>query len=88
MRYFRIQTNRNLIKKLLIDFQSNIDGNETLISPRPLQGQSVAFYYAIVCVKPDGKNICIAQKFKNCKEITLQEYESDKASIKHFWSTC
>jgi hypothetical protein len=86
MRYFRIQTNRISIKKLLINFRSNIDANEALISPRPPQGQSTTFYYAIICVNPEGKNIHVVKKFKNCKEMTIQEYESEKASIKHFWS--
>jgi len=86
MKYFRVQTNRASIKKLLSEFQLSIESDEYIISPRPLPREVSEFYYALACVKPDGKNIGIVQKFKNCKEITMQDYEREKASIRFFWS--
>jgi len=85
MRYFRVQTNRVSIKKLIPAFRSSIESEECLVSPRPLPGEIIRIYYALACVKPEGKNIGIIQKFKNCKEITIQDYESEKALIKYFW---
>ena len=87
MRYFRVQTNRASIKKLLTSFQSCIEIDEHLVSPRPLPGEVFAFYFALACVKHDGKNIGIVKKFKHCKEITIQDYEDEKASIKFAWSS-
>ena len=72
--------------KLLSNFRVNIEFGEKLISPRPLQGDLPKYYYALVCVKPDGKNIGIVQKFKNCQELTFEEYETEKSSINHSWS--
>jgi hypothetical protein len=40
----------------------------------------------LACVKQDSKNIGIVQKFKNCQEITMQDYENEKSSITFFWS--
>lgn len=84
MRYFRVQSNRDSIKKLLSTFRTSIETDEHLVSPRPLQGETFTYYFALVCVKPEGQNIVLVKKFKNCKEITLQDYESEKASIKYF----
>ncbi len=86
MKYFRVKTNRASIKKLLSEFQLNIVIGEHLIAPRPLPRELPKFYCALVCVKPDGKNIGIVQKFKDCREITMQDYESEKTSFKYFWS--
>ncbi len=86
MPYFRINTNRASIQKLLVEFKSNIEIGEYLISPRPLPKEFQKFYFALVCVMPEGKNIGIVQKFKNCKEISKQDYENEKASFKYFWS--
>jgi hypothetical protein len=86
MKYFKVKTNRASIKKLLAEFQSSIEIGEYLISPRPLPRELPKFYYALVCVKPEGKNIGIVQKFKNCHEISRQDYENEKSSFKYFWS--
>ena len=86
MQYFRIKTNRVSIKKLLIEFKSSIEVGEYMISPRPLPRELQKFYFALACVKPEGKNIGIVQKFKNCSEISRQDYENEKASFKYFWS--
>lgn len=86
MKYFKVTTNRDSIKKLIAEFQSSIEIGEYLISPRPVPGKWLKFYYALVCVKPDGKNLGIVQRFKNCRVMTEQEYESEKASIEYFWS--
>jgi hypothetical protein len=86
MKYFRIQTNRNSIKKLLSTFQSNIEYDEYLISPRPLPKEIFTLYTALVCVSPSGKNVQMIQKFKNHKEITVIDYEREKNLIKFFWS--
>lgn len=85
MKYFRIQTSRVSIGKLISAFQLNIENDEYLVSPRPLPGITINFYFALACVKPEGININIVKKFKNCKEITIQDYENEKASIKHCW---
>ena len=86
MQHFRIRTNRASIKKLMDEFKANIEIGEHLISPRPLPRELQKFYYALVCVKLNGKNIDIAQRFKNCNEISKQDYENEKASLKYFWS--
>lgn len=86
MIFFKIKTNRASIKKLLLEFKSNLEVDEFLISPRPLPGKSSTSYSALVCVKPDGKNFISIKKFKNCQEITMQNYDDEKALITFFWS--
>jgi len=87
MKYFRVQTNRVSIKKILLRFQTISEKEEFVIAPRPLPHTILKFYYALLCVKPQGGNIRYIQKFKNCKEISRQEFEREKADIKYFWSS-
>ncbi len=44
------------------------------------------FYYALVCVRSEGKNIEAIMKFKNVVEISKQNYEEQKSLIKYSWS--
>jgi hypothetical protein len=86
MKYFKIQTNRVSIKNALHEFQSNIEPGEYFISPRPLPGEIQRIYYALACVKENGKNISLVRKFKNCKELLKKDYDIAKSSLIHYWS--
>lgn len=83
--FYKIQTNRVTLTKLICEFGANLEANECLISPRPLPRKTMQFYYALVSVRPNGKNINLIKKFKNCKEIGQQAFEAEKESIKFFW---
>lgn len=85
MKYFRIQTNRATITKFRFSFQAGISLGEQLIAPRPLPRDLPKFYYAIVRVVSDGKNIELVKKYRNIKELTKEEYEAEKQRIEYFW---
>lgn len=86
MKYFRVQSNRVSITNLIAEFRLSVETDESLISPRPAHGKTAMYYFVLVCVKEDGGNIKIFKKFKNCKEITFEKFEEEKASIALFWS--
>jgi hypothetical protein len=86
MKYFKIQTNRATIIRLHTQFQSFLKSGEQFIAPRPLPRELMKFYYALVCVRSEGKNIEAIMKFKNVVEISKQNYEEQKSLIKYSWS--
>lgn len=86
MRYFRIQTNRVSIKRLLYQFKNKLNDGEYFVAPRPLPRQVFTYYYALACVRQNSENMDMVRNYKNCVEISKQDFEELNTSLTYKWS--
>lgn len=85
MNYYRIQTNRAAIKKLLAGFKSGLVPGEYLIAPRPLPRELFKYHVAFCRVSPGGRNEALVSGFSNHQAIDEQEFSSQVSATPHFW---
>ena len=86
MKYYRVQTNRMTLSKIISEFRRNITKGESLVAPRPLPKTIFAFYFALCAVAHGGVNEKLVRRFKNSSELSASEYEEQLSLIEFSWT--
>lgn len=84
-KFYKINTNRLMLKKVLPFFNKYIIEEENVISPRPLTGQNVTSNILYIKVKENSKNYNKSITFKNYKELSEEEYLVITNKIEFKW---
>ena len=86
MVYFRIQTNRMLLKKTLELFSYKAIEGELFIAPRPIPRTVFKYYYGLARVVRDSECCSFLLKIKNNQILEEDDIELMKNTIKYCWS--
>ena len=80
-----LTTNRVSVSKYIERFKKNKQGDESLISPRPMPGSFQQRYFILLRFSGDTKNRAYFTAQKAFKPLSADEYDNERVSIEHYW---
>lgn len=85
MKFFKIQTNRVKLKKIIGEFTIAHTQGEFFVSPRPLPKQTFKYYVAFACVIDNSKADLSLQSVKNHSPLSGHEFIANLKNTEYYW---